>query len=145
MRCVRRLVLIKVMPQLKWNEYDFIECLGVLPQTDEYFCSHSFVVIKDNLKLELTLWQYESLVAISLSQGNRQDAFLTLYFIVRENIKFLNEKNSSVLKFCDCIFVENRFWLSSEDNKIDYFDESKIPTKTNLLLSIYPKLEFKIK
>ena len=94
MRCVRRLVLIKVMPQLKWNEDDFIECLGVLPKTDEYFCSHSFVVIKDNLKLELTLWQYESLVAISLSQGNRQDAFLTLYFIVRENIKFLNEKNS---------------------------------------------------
>ena len=133
------------MPELKWNECDFIECLGVLPQTDEYFCSHSFVVIKDNLKLELTLWQYESLVSISLSKENRQAAFLTLYFIVREAVKFLNEKGFSALKFCDCVFVESRFWMNSEEYKIDFFDKNKVPTETNLLLSTYPKLEFKIK
>lgn len=26
----------KEMPELKWNEYEFIECLGVLPEVDDY-------------------------------------------------------------------------------------------------------------
>ena len=97
------------MPELKWNEYDFVECLGVLSKTDEFFCSHGFTIIKDGLKVDLTLWQYESLVVISIHQESNPKPFIEFSFIVRDKIKFMNEKSISQLIFCDCVFVENRF------------------------------------
>ena len=113
--------------------------------TDEFFCSpHSFTIIKDGLKVELTLWQDESLVAISIYQESNPKPFIEFNFIVRDKIKFLNEKASSQLIFCDCVFVENRFWRNSEENELDFFNTDKIRTKTDFVLSTYPKLEFRI-
>ncbi len=42
---------------LVWDQYEFIECLGVLPEVEEYETSHSFTIEKDDLRLEITIFQ----------------------------------------------------------------------------------------
>ncbi len=41
---------------LAWNKYDFIECLGVLPEVGEDETCFYFRVEKDRLRLDLTLF-----------------------------------------------------------------------------------------
>ncbi len=126
------------MPELKWREYDFVECLGILPERDEFFESHFFRMEKDDLVLEVTVWQYESVVAISLSQVSNRRCFITIYFAVRNKIEFVNEKNSAILRFCDIITVPNRFFYLEDK---DVFDRDKVKNNQNLELCIYPHLE----
>lgn len=40
---------------MPWNKYEFIECLGVLPEIGEDETYFSFRVEKDGLRLELTI------------------------------------------------------------------------------------------
>lgn len=141
MPCVRRSGFIKKMPQLKWNEYEVIECLGVLPEKEEFFTSHSFRTKEDGLILEMTVWQYESLVAISLLKENDDKPFFTLYFIVRDEIRFVNEKDFAGLQFRDVVVVPIRFWIYENP---DLFDKTIYPTNLNFQLNVYPQFEFKV-
>jgi hypothetical protein len=129
------------MPELKWNENEVIECLGVLPEKEDFFESHNFKIQKDGLILEMTIWQYESLVALSIFKENNDKPFLTLYFIVRNEIKFINEKDFASLQFCDVVVVPIRFWMYESP---DLFDKKNCATKLNIELTVYPQLEFKV-
>jgi hypothetical protein len=131
------------MPELRWNEYEVIECLGVLPEEEEFFASHYFRLIKDGLLLEMTIWQYESCIAISASKETDEKPFITLYFLVRDKVTFINEKNSAALKFQDCIVVSSRFWMYREDENKDYFDKNIFPGKLDFELHVYPGIELK--
>ncbi|MDQ3129510.1 MAG: hypothetical protein M3Q99_01955 [Acidobacteriota bacterium] len=131
------------MPELIWNEYEVIECLGVLPETEEFFTSHYFKLVKDKFILQITIWQIESCIAISISKENDEKPFLTIYFIVRDILEFMNAKNFSSLKFQDCIIVSSRFWMYEENEKKNYFDKDIFPTKLNIELCVYPRLEIK--
>lgn len=132
------------MPELKWNEYNFVECLGVLPETDEFFCSWHFTVIKDDLKLDLSLWQNESCIAVSISKVKSKTPFITFYFIVRDEVKLKKEKDVLALIFNDIVFVESRFWIERVGKYVDYFDKGNVATKNNFVISTFPKLEFKV-
>lgn len=58
---------------LAWNEYDFVECLGVLAEYNEDSLSYSYEVKKDNLRLLLTIF---------LSSGDEKspaDVYLGIY------------------------------------------------------------------
>ena len=131
------------MPALKWNEYEFIECLGVLPEKEEFFTSHYFRLVKDDLLFEMTIWQYDSCIAVSISKADDEKSFITIHFLVRDKAVFVNEKTSMKLRFQDCMIVSNRFWMSRDDDKKDYFDKSKFPTKLDIELYTYPKIELK--
>ena len=54
------------MPPLVWDEADFIACLEVLPDIEEYGVSHIFRTEKDGLRLELTVFQFAGDICISL-------------------------------------------------------------------------------
>ncbi len=51
---------------LVWSQYDFIECLGVVPEVGEYEVSHSFRVERDGLRLDLTVFQDDGDVYLDL-------------------------------------------------------------------------------
>jgi hypothetical protein len=51
---------------LVWNEYDFIESLGVLALLGEYEISHSYKVEKGGPRLELSVGQYYGGIRIEL-------------------------------------------------------------------------------
>jgi hypothetical protein len=129
------------MPELKWNQYDFIECLGVLPEVEEYETNHFFKLEKDGLILEMTIWQYESLIAVSLIQKEAEKPFLTFFFVVRDEIKFRNDKESSYLEFIDSVIVPLRFYHLSQG---DVFNKANYPTDISIELWTYPQLEIKV-
>ena len=136
------------MAELKWNEYDFIECLGVLPEKEEFFTSHYFRLVKDELLLQMTIWRYESCVAISISKEFDEKPFVTFYFLVRDEVIFINEKESSFLRFQDCVIVSNRFWMNQEimkpfNQRNDYSNKDDFPSKINFELHVYPNLEIR--
>jgi len=131
------------MPELVWNEYEVIECLGVLPETEEFFTSHYFKLIKNELVLAMTIWQIESCVAISISKETDSKPFVTIYILVRDKISFVNEKKSSYLVFRDCIVVSSEFWMHTDEEFINYFDKNIFPSKLDFELHVYPKLELK--
>lgn len=58
---------------MAWNKYEFIECLGVLPEVGEDELNFSFSVKKDGLRLELTIFPYSADVE---SAG---DVYIALY------------------------------------------------------------------
>ena len=51
---------------LVWDQYEFIECLAVLPEIGEDDTYYSFNVLKDGLRLYLTVCQYGGDVYIDL-------------------------------------------------------------------------------
>jgi hypothetical protein len=62
---------------LVWNQYEFIECLGVVPEVnEEYETHHLFKVEKDGLRLELGVFQYAGDVYLDLyREGVEQSVF----------------------------------------------------------------------
>src|SRR5687767_13037886 len=110
------------MPELKWNEYEVIECLGVLPEIDDYNIGHHFKIERNGLILEMSIWQYESLIAISLYQTGNKNPFITFWFVVRDEIRYINDKRGYFLEFNNLLVVKKRSYYIEEG---DVFDESK--------------------
>ena len=135
MQCARRLDLIKKMRELKWNEYDFVECLGVLSSFDEDSVLYTFKTEKDGLVLEIVICHYESFVEVLLFQKDDTEPFLRISFLVRNEVRFVNEKNSAYLEFSDCVF--SNFY----DDEI--FDKNKYPSYSIFEIHTFPKFQLK--
>jgi hypothetical protein len=119
------------MRELKWNEYDFVECLGVLGNFDEDSVLYTFKVEKDDLILEIIICHYESFVQIFLSQKNSDAPFFKFSFLVRNEIRYVSERNSSFLEFSDCI-VSNYY-------DSDIFDKNRCSTYSIFQIHTFPK------
>ncbi len=132
------------MPELKWKDHEVVECLGVMPETDEFFTSHSFQRVFDSIRLELTIWENESLVAVSLFEDQKTDPFLDLCFIVRDRVEFVSEAEFSSLRFHDSVVVTSRIWQIYDEDKRDWFDTKLLPTKIGFELATFPKFKFKV-
>lgn len=123
------------MPSLKWNEHEVVECLGVLSKFDEEWVEYSFEYQRDDLILKLFITHYESLVNIYLAQKLAGEPFLKFSFLVRDEVRYINEKNAAYLEFSDCV-VSNSY-----DSEL--FDKSKYPSHSNFEIHTYPKFQLK--
>ena len=56
------------MHMLQWNETDLMNCLEVFPTIDEHSLCHEFAVEEGDLRLSITVQQYEGTVLIRLSK-----------------------------------------------------------------------------
>lgn len=126
------------MPQLKWNEYDFIECLGILPEIQEYGISHSFELNQESFLLSLTVWQYESLVAISLFNEKKTFEIFELWFVVKREIEFVDDKYGSYLRFLDIKIVLDRFY---DPNNKNFSIETNYSNNLNFELHTFPQFK----
>ncbi|MET0753624.1 MAG: hypothetical protein ABWZ66_09630 [Pyrinomonadaceae bacterium] len=123
------------MRELKWNEYDFVECLGVLSEFDEDSLIYFFKFEKDGLILEIGVCAYQSFVEISLSQKSGDEHFLTTSFFVRDKIQYINEKNVSFLEFNDCVI--------SDLYDIDFSNKEKYSDYVRFEIHTFPKFQIK--
>lgn len=78
---------------LSWNEHDFVECLGVLPEVSEDHVSYLFRIEKDGLCLELTVFPYDGGVYIDIYRSGIEKPIF--YTQIKNSsgaryIKFLN-------------------------------------------------------
>ena len=97
------------MPQLKWDETDFIECLEVVPVVAEYQTQHIFTVSKRGLTLILILWQLESMVTVALHQDGRTQPITQFTLAIRGDARFQRLGGREYLEFRDCAVCPGRF------------------------------------
>ena len=132
------------MPKLDWREHEVIECLGVLPEFEEFFTSHSFRGTLGQLQFLITIWQDESLVGISLFNESEEFPFFTLHFIVRDRIEFVDDRDFVSLRFHDSVVVTSRFWNENDEGHGDLFDKNIFPTNIGFELFTHPRFELNV-
>ena len=85
---------------LVWNQYEFIECLGVLPEVGEYEVSHSFRVEKDGLRLDLTVFQYDGDVYLDLYRDGVETSVFYMRLIGCPGARYVkNRAGADYLEF----------------------------------------------
>lgn len=77
---------------LKWNEYEFIECLGVLPEVEQDGLSHHFRVEKNGLRLDLIVFQYDADIRLELYQQGLDTPIFQTQIMSCPGVKYVSEK-----------------------------------------------------
>ncbi|MCC2667569.1 MAG: hypothetical protein K0Q72_40, partial [Armatimonadetes bacterium] len=70
------------MPQLEWEELDFLECLEVVPETEEYGTYFSYRIEKVAHTLLLTVRPYDSVVQLSLTVASSETRLTEVALVV---------------------------------------------------------------
>ncbi len=88
------------MPQLVWNEYEFIECLGVVPVIEEYETAHHFKIERDGLRLELSVFQYDGDVHFDLYREGLDAPVFKMRLLDCAGARYVSNRNGrEVLEF----------------------------------------------
>ena len=80
---------------LVWNDYDFVECLGVLPKIGDYETSHFYKVEKNGLRLEITLFQYDGDIYIELFQENFEYSIFQMRMLNCPGARYVKNKDGT--------------------------------------------------
>jgi hypothetical protein len=130
------------MPNLSWDETDFVETLEVLPQTEEYGTKHLFVVERDELRLQIAVWQHESVVCLDLYRKGIESPIIGCAFYVRGDIRRVNEHGADYLELQNSLPVPSRF--SYLDFKEDLRDPQSIRYGLTARVHVHPhiRIEF---
>ena len=97
------------MPQLKWDETEFIECLEVVPEVAEHQTQHIFTVSRHGLTLTITIWQLESMVTLALRRDGQTLLLTQFTLAIRGDVSLQRHKSGDYLEFCDCVVCPGRF------------------------------------
>lgn len=97
------------MSELDWNEYDFIECLGVLPRTDDYETRYIFSVLKHGLRLELVVRPFSSDIEIAIFQVEIDFPIIEFKITECSGTKFVNDKRGRYLEFAPAQVFGDRY------------------------------------
>ena len=87
------------MPELIWNEYDFVEHLEVLPEVDDYKTRYHYLVTKHGLRLDLLVIPTSSEIRISIFQEGIERSILAFRMIDCSGIRYTNDKRGEYLEF----------------------------------------------
>ncbi len=126
------------MPQLEWDETDFLECFEVEPEAADHDVSHTYDMNANGLRLLVTVWQYESVVQVSLYRREHEDAAITtLACFVRGNARYVNDKRGMYIELANCVIGPSRFWYQETG---DLFDQESFAHGVDVHLGIKPDL-----
>ena len=125
------------MPQLQWDELDFIECLDVIPEVEDYQVSHSFKVIQERLTLALKVWQYESVVHFALYDSETGRLVTEFALFVRGSVSHEKSQRAEYLMLRDCIVAPSRFYYI---NVGDVFNVDRWPFGLTVSIFIKPQI-----
>jgi hypothetical protein len=85
---------------LLWNQYEFIECLGVLPDvTDEYEPCHAFKVEKEGLRLEVCVFEDAGDVYLDLYREGVESPVFSARLVDCEGARYVVGKGADYLEF----------------------------------------------
>ena len=125
------------MPQLKWNETDFLECFAVEPAAEDYGTSFNYEVERVGLRLLFTVWQHESAIQASLFRTDSETALYTWAAYVRGSARFVNDQRGRYLEFEDCIIAPDRFWYIQSG---DVFNRNRFPHSVTVTVAVDPDI-----
>ena len=83
---------------LTWTETDFLECLGVLPVEAQHGISHTYTVAKDGLRLELTVFQYDGDVYLTLRRDGLDAPVVDVRMIQCDAVRWVHDQRGNYLE-----------------------------------------------
>jgi hypothetical protein len=125
------------MPELQWNEIDFLDFFEVEPRYDEFFTSYSYKVRRSPLRLLFTVWPIESVAQTSLFHGKQEKPLFNIAAYVRGEARLIKEPQQRRLDLEDCIIAPSRFWYIQAGN---VFDRARFPVSVTLSMTLDPEL-----
>ncbi len=84
---------------LNWDEIDVMTVLEVMPETETHGISHRFVVQKDGLKLEITIFQYDGDVRLLLFRDGIELPILHMTLMDCPGIRRVKDTQKEYLEF----------------------------------------------
>jgi hypothetical protein len=124
------------MPELDWDETDFIACLEVLPVLDEYEEYPYFEVRKNGMILGLSVRHYKGIVVMSLTPEGQESPLISFSLVVRGKVRYIKDKRGEHLEFNDCVVVRNSFLFELPD----VYNRDVMPGYLTLELRIKPQI-----
>jgi hypothetical protein len=94
------------MPQLEWDEIDFLDCLEVFPEVDGYETKHVYKVRKNEVVLTVVVEQFDSYIRFFLQQRTDAEPLIQYGFFVRDGVDYINDKRGVYLEFKGCFFTQ---------------------------------------
>ena len=116
---------------LTWNQYEFIECLAVLPEVEEYETCHTFKVEKDGLKLVLTIYQYDGDVDFDLFRDGIEESVFKMRLMDCPGARYISTKQGK----------EYLEFATSKSFGMRYDGESPIPIGVRLSVNPHISIE----
>ena len=94
---------------LNWDEIDVMTVLEVMPETEAYGISHRFVVQKDRLKLEITIFQYDGDVQFLLFRDGIELPIFHMTLTDCPNIRRFRDTHKEYLEFATAQAFGDRY------------------------------------
>ena len=94
---------------LVWNEADAIACLETLPEIDEDAVSYGFTIVRDGLRLELTVFPYASDVCISLFRDGVAEPVFDVTLLDCGGMRHVTDQSSERLEFAPAKCFGSRY------------------------------------
>ncbi len=117
------------MPELQWDELDFLECLEAIPEVEEpWKTRYVYKVYKDELILTVVVRPLEGVIFLSLGQAASDDFLVEFTALVRGPIRYVHDKRGEYIELSDCLLMpttSSHFRLmrhpSTQANAMDRF------------------------
>lgn len=94
---------------LVWDEADFVACLETLPVFSEDDLSYWFSVAKDGLTLQLTVFEFEGDIAVTLHRDGVEGPVFDVTLIDCMGARYINDKGGEWLEFSPCKTAGTRY------------------------------------
>ena len=102
------------MTKLTWDETDFLVCLGVIPEIEDYGTSFCYTLERQGLVLILTVTPYEGVIELQLRRKDSNLNLVSLCLLVGGAVEYKCEKWGKYLQLPSCRIVTSRFYYQYE-------------------------------
>jgi hypothetical protein len=106
------------MTELRWNKADFLECFGVLPETEEDEGYYGYTVTRAGLVLLVTVRPYESVIDIRLRREACSDDFFAFSLLVGGAVEYKREKWGDYLLLPASRVVADHYYYIREEGAV---------------------------
>lgn len=87
------------MSQIVWEPVDLLDVLGVAPVVGEHGTSHQYVLEQGPVRLQITVWQYDSDIEILLSAPPLLKPVVKYSMLDCPGIRAIRDKRGTFLEF----------------------------------------------
>jgi hypothetical protein len=124
------------MTKLIWDKTDFLLCLGVIPEIEDYETSFCYTLERQGLVLILTVTPYESIIELQLRRKDSDLNLVGLCLLVGGAVEYKCEKWGKYLQLPACRIVTNRFYYKYERSN----DEIRHNTLLDIEITVDPDI-----
>ena len=87
------------MPQFGWDPIDVLSVLNVLPVIGEDETSHQYLIEQGPIKLQVSIWQYDSDVEVLLWVAPFPEPVVKYSMLECPGVRIVNDKRGTFLEF----------------------------------------------